>query len=533
MNNNKWTVILSILLTITLLMSGCQDSPAEQDETNEEMTTEIEINPEDSGPLRLAVTRPDNLNPLFNANQSLTQLYHLVYEGLVTFNENREIEPLLASDWEWNEAGQSITFTLRDGVKWHDGEDLTPDDVIFTINMMKDQLNRLEYPFVHADIINQISDVRSIDDNQVQVSFSRPFSNGLEALVFPVLPQHIFSGSGSSILNSEDFTIVGTGPYKVIDYDKSRSFELNYFHEYWGDSPYIQEIFVSVVPDREAAMSMFESGEIDLVEPLAIDWTKHTDRDEITGKSFLSNQYEFLGVNFENEWLSQKELRQAIAYAINREEILEQLYFNNGVVTDTPVFPDSWLNQLDQNKYSFDPAQAEELIGELEIPEGTTFSLLTNEDNQLRVATAQIIADYLRNAGLEVDIEEVEWENMQERTAEGNFDMVLTGWHLSVLPDLSFAFHSSQLDRGNFIRYQNEKMDEVIETIFAAADQSRKQEGWLDFQDLFIDEMPYISLFYKDHAVLHRETLRGELKPHGYNIFEGIETAYIVVTEEE
>lgn len=512
---------------------ACQDSSTEQEEEQTDQTTEIEVNPEDSGPLHFAVTRSDTLNPLFNGNPSLTQMYHLIYESLVTLDENHEVVPLLAKEWEWDESGQSIVFTLRQDVKWHDGEPFVAEDVVFTVNAMKRQLNQLEYPFVHADIINQISDVRKIADHQVRVSFSRPFSSGLEAMVFPVLPQHVFADTGQNLLNSDKFPILGTGPYRVKKYDKTRSFELNAFDGYWGKKPYIKEMFVTVVPDREAAMSMFESGEIDLVEPLSVDWTKHTDRDEVTGKSFLSNRYEFIGFNFDHEWLSQKELRQAIAYAIDREQILQKLYFNHGIISDTPVSPESWLNQMEEIKYEYNVDLAESMIKEMEIPEGTTFTLLTNEDNPLRVATAQIIAESLTAMGLETEMEAVAWEQLQERTKEGSFEMILTGWHLSILPDMSFAFHSTQKADGNFIRYENDRMDEVLQDIFAAIEPNQKKKEWLKFQELFVEEMPYVSLFFKKHAILHRETLRGDLRPDVYNIFRGIESAYIVTPMEQ
>lgn len=522
-----------LILVMLMMVTGCGNNEVVQEEADSSENIEATFNPEDSGALQMAVTRPSSLNPLFNGNESLTQMYHLVYEGLVTFNENREIEPELAKEWEWDERGQSITFTLRSNVTWHDGELFKPEDVIFTINAMKNKVSNLDYPFIHADIINQIADARKVSDHQVQISFSRPFSGGLEALVFPILPQHLFDGSGSSLLTSDDFPIIGTGRYQIVEHDMSRTFKLNYYPDYWGESPYIKEIFVSVVPDREAAMSMFESGEIDIVEPLSIDWTKHTDRDEVTGKSFLSNKYEFIGVNFTNEWMDQKELRQAIAYAIDREQILQQLYFNHGVVTDTPVFPHSWLSASDELTYSFHQETARQMIQGLEIPEETVFTLLTNEDNQLRVATAHVIAEQLSEVGLAVEVEKADWEDFQDRIAQRDYDMVLAGWHLSFLPDFSFAFHSTQRDAGNFIQYQNDDMDEILENIFGAANQNQKQEEWGRFQRLFVEEMPYISLFYKNHAILHRETLKGDLKPHAFNLFNGIENAYVMKVETE
>ena len=528
MKKRKRIGSLVVMLLITMLISACQQQPAEEIEAPEEAVIE-DYNPEDSLPLRLAITRPTKLNPLFNANDTLYQVYHLIYEGLIGFDEHMNLQPLLAENWELDESGSRVTFNLRQNVTWHDGELFTPEDVVFSFQVLRNHLNTLEYPNLYTTNLQQVSDVRKTGDNSVTFTFTRPYSNALETLVFPILPQHLFSGPNAPLLSSDDFPIVGTGRYQLEKYDASREMALRYYSSYWGRKPYIDEINIQIVPDREAQISMFENGEIDLVEPAAVDWLKYTDNDQVMGISFPSSHYEFIGFNFRNETWRQKELRQAIDMAIPKQEIINTIYFGHGTEATVPVHPVSWLYQTpEETEEEPGVAEAQELIQRLQLPEDTTFQLLTNAENPMRVKTAEAIASTLEEIGLMVTVEPLGWDEMQERLASGDFDMVLTGWHFSLIPDLSFAFHSTQESMGNFIGYANEEMDELLESAFFAPTRENKATAWHRLQDHLQQELPYVSLFFKDKAVLYRTTLRGELAPTQYNVFNGIETAYLI-----
>ena len=525
----KYTIwLLIMLLMLAVFASACQSPLSEETEEKVEEVVDLDYNPADSPPLRVAITKPLQLNPLLNGNDTLFQVYHLVYESLITFDEHFDVEPLLAESWETDNQGMSVTFHLREDITWHDGEPFTPEDVIFTFQVLREQAGNLEYPNLYVNNLQQISDVRKTGDHSIRVSFTRPYSNALETLVFPILPHHLFTGSNRSLLNSDQFPLVGTGRYQVESYDMSRSMNLTYYPSYWDKKPYIEEIEVVIVPDRQAQLSLFESGEIDLVEPLSVDWLKFTDHDGVGGITYPSTQYEFIGFNFRDEFWQARDVRQAVAHAIDREAMIRNIYFGNGLLSDVPVLPASWLHDDTRELVVRDVERAKEYMAGVELPEEAAYTLLTNEGNPLRLKTAELIADSLAEIGLTITVETLEWNALGERLAAGDFDLVLTGWQFSLIPDLSFAFHSTQEEMGNFIGYNHETMDRLLEGAFAAPTRQLKEEAWDQIQEHLATELPYISLLFKEHALLHRSTLRGELEPTQFNIFRGIETAYLI-----
>ena len=523
---------ICLLLMMTLIIVGCASS--EPEEINEVETDEMEqvYNPEDSPPLRIAITRPTQLNPLLNGNETLFQVYHLVYESLITFNESFDIDTLLAESWEMDPQGLSVTFNLREDVTWHDGEPFRAEDVIFTYHVLREQAERLEYPNLYTNNLRQISDVRITGDHAVRFTFTRPYSNILETLTFPILPQHIFEGENRSLLTSDEFPMIGTGRYQVQSYDVSHSMILKDYPAYWGKRPYIQKIEITIVPDRQAQLSLFENGAIDLVEPLSVDWAKYTDSEKIAGIEYPSTQYEFIAFNFQHDHWNDPRLRQAVAHVVDRDQILQSVYFGHGQMTEVPVSPSSWLYHQETIRFEHQTERARELISETDLPADTTFILLTNAGNPFREKTAEIIVEAMTEAGLLVDLEVLKWEDLQQRIAEGEFDMVLAGWQFSMIPDLSFAFHSSQEAAGNFIGYQNDRMDHLLESVFAAPNRSLKAEQWEELQDFILSELPYVSLFFKNHALLLSSSVKGDLDPIQFNHFRGIESAYLIPSRE-
>lgn len=510
--------LLVVMLLFSFLTTACQGEPTEPPEVPDEIIVE-DHNPGDSLPLRLAMTRPHQLNPLLNANDSLFQVNHLIYESLLTFDENMDVVPLLAESWDIDESGSQVTFHLRPNVTWHDGEPLRPEDVVFTFQVLRNKISGLNDSHVYAANVRQVNDVRKSGDRSVTFTFARPYSNALEILVFPILPQHLFISATAPLLDSMDFPIVGTGRFQLEHFDVSRGMTLRYYPSYWGRKPYIAQVDITIVPDKAAKVTLFENGKIDLVEMAAADWLKYTDNEQVNGIGFSSTYYEFIGFNLRNEQFQNKALRQAIDKAIQKQTILNAVYFGHGKISRSPIHPDSWLH-----KSGDDELEAAGVLTEIFV--GETIRLLTNENNPLRVRTAEMIMDNLEELGLSVELELVSWDEKQARLASGNFDMVLAGWHFSLVPDLSFAFHSTQQSMGNFIGYSNEEMDSLLEAASGANTRESKREAWHAIQAHLEKELPYVSLFFKDKALLYRTTLRGDLSPTQHNIFRGIETAY-------
>ncbi|WP_026476194.1 peptide ABC transporter substrate-binding protein [Alkaliphilus transvaalensis] len=543
MNMSK-NIYIILILIIALSFTACSGQllPDETFQEDEEEEIVIEnYDPAEGGNLKLAVTRFNTANPLFNSNKSLQQFQHLVFEGLVAFNHEMDLEPALAENWTISPDGQSIDFALRKDVRWHDGQPFTSQDVIFTFQAIKGTLKDLKGTSIYRGSLQQVSDMKAIDDDIVRVTFTRPFSNGLEVMTFPILPKHLFEGNKIITLNNEDFPLVGTGPYQLEGYQRMKKIQLKKNNNYWGQKPYIDTVEVLIVPDVEAKLSLFENGDVDVARPTSIDWGRYADNRRVNAYEFVSNDYEFIGFNFRNKLLQNEAVRKAFAYGVDRHAIVRNVYLNNATVTDVPINPQLWLYSDEagvQYGYSVDTANAllegagftkdyVDLYRKNEAGETLTFKLITNKGNTLREKTAYFIKDEMAAIGIKIEVEFLEWEDFNEAISRGNFDILLGGWELAPVPDLTFAFHSSQIGGTNYIAYNNEEMDTLLENASRARNRQEKLETYQKLQFHIANELPYLSLFFQNNGILVRDHVKGEKHPHDINIYKGIENWYI------
>ncbi|SCY06340.1 peptide ABC transporter substrate-binding protein [Alkaliphilus peptidifermentans] len=531
-------IFLLLVLIMTMLIAACsQEIVVEEPNNSVEIIENLE--PIKGGTLNLSVTRFNTFNPLFNNNKGIKQLQNIIFEGLISFNKELELQPALAEKWEIAEDGQSIEFTLRNGVKWHDGQPFTAEDVLFTFQVIKGNITSVKNTSVYRMSLQQISDMRIIDENRIRVTFTRPFSNGLEVMTFPILPKHLFDGNKASNLDSESFPIIGTGPYQLEEHQPMRDMKLKRNDAYWGESPYIDNIAVNIVPDREAQLSQFENGDIDFAEPISIDWGKYSDSKNVNVYEYVSNYYEFVGFNSRNKLVNDPTIRKAIAYGIDRHKLINNIYLGHGTVVDVPVFPQSWLYNEESLQYGYDANKATALLEEAgyvhsedkvrsnEAGEELKLILVTNNDNLLREKTAYFIKDELEAIGIEVEVKLLDWEELNEQLNTNSYDMLLGGWELSIGQDLSFAFHSAHLQDTNFIAYNNEEMDNLLVEAFRSANREEKKNNYDALQMHISNELPYFSLFFQNRAILVRDKVKGDLQPQIDNSFNGIEGWFI------
>ncbi|NLY86635.1 MAG: peptide ABC transporter substrate-binding protein [Tissierellia bacterium] len=565
---------LLILIALLVLITACQaqNDLSPDNDINEEIDDVVEYSPVEGGNVILPLTNFDTLNPLMTENSSYYFFSKLIFEGLFDFDKNLNIIPQLAKDYTIENDGKIVVIQLKDNIFWHDGERFTAYDVEFTINTIKyanadttykQMFSKSMGSFSPSDI-RRIMDVSVLDDTSIQITFDRAFSNNLEVLTFPIIPKHRFStGKGSNqdykkALEMEDYTPIGTGPYKFHSYEKTKEIILSSNENYREGKPYIDNITGMVLDNEEDILTAFETGQIHMATTISVDWDKYEQNSRIKAFEFVSGNYEFLGFNFEKEIFSGergRSLRKAIAYGIDRQSIIQNLYLGHGTQIDVPIHPDSWLLSDKGNTYGYNLELAKKEIsklgwadndkdGILEDEEGNkiTLNLLTNTYNLMRLKTAELIKEDLEKLGIAINIipneektdditlEDIEnqWEEINDLLSSGNFDMVLLGWQLSVIPDLSFAFHSSQIEYNtNFIRYSNDTMDQLLETVFLDGNRDRKIEHYDKLQSFIIEDLPYVSLFFKNKALLVDTKIMGELDPTFFNPYRGIEKAYI------
>lgn len=536
---------LFLVFLIIMVITACnEESPGEEPDNgeNEEVEEEQgETEPDYGGTMQLAVSGISHPNPIYNNPKEFFHIQQLIYESLVTFDRDRSIIPEIARNWSFSEDGRVLELELNPEVTWHDGEPFTVEDIAFTIDVIQNAPAENTSDQVYHNSIQHISSVQGLENGNVQITFTRPFSNALEALTFPLLPQHLFV-EDPELLESEDFPWIGTGAYKLVG-NNSEGFSLTKFEEHDRMDPFIENIEVQIEEDYDAKQQLFENGELDLLNIPYLDLEGYEGYNEEQVHNFTSNQLEFLAFNFELDHIvsDNPDIRKIIEAVISKDQVIEDVYFGLATKAKTPISPEHWLYK--ESLDSEDEALAEEEVQNVlkesgfefgedglwvdENGEPLGFSILVNDNHLPRVLAAELIQEQLRLSGFDVSLEKDSFTNIQQRLEAGDFEVYFGAWELAFLPDLSFAFHSDYTGRSNFMNYINPELDNVLEEAFRAPTQEEKKAHYDTLQRTIAIERPIISLYFLQETYFSSDRLQGKLAPEAYNIFANMEEWFL------
>lgn len=560
MNSRKFIYFLVVVLLLAFF-TGCNTEENDTATDSEEVSIDYMI--VEGGEVSLPLTPFNTLNPLMTNNLSYYYFSKLMLEGLFEFDENLEPTFQLAESYEILSDGRTIEAKLREDVYWHDGEKLTSDDVLFTVNTLINSTVETAYESLSTSN-SKIIGATVIDDYNIEINFSNGSSNNVDLLTFPIIPSHRFKSNSmrtsySMALEVENYTPIGTGPFKFESYDNHKNLNLKANENYRSGKPGIENIVGKVLNDEELFITAYEAGQINITPVTGVDWDKYKENSRIRVLEYVSNDYEFLGFNFKNPILSGENgatIRQAINYGINRQDIIQKVYLGHATQVDVPIHPNSYLLSDQGSKYGYTPTLSKELLetaniidrdgdGIAEDADGNkmSFRLITNSSNLYRYRVAEMISEDLKEIGIdivfdfntnyesEISLEQKteEWNVVESKINRGNYDIALLGWQLSYIPDLYNVFHSSQVGSDNFTRYSNENMDSLLINADKSYNRESKISAYGDLQQLIIEELPYISLFFRNKALLVDNIITGELSPTIANPYNGLENCIIVL----
>lgn len=563
---------LLAFICIILILSGCNADVESIEQKSEEELDYLIVN---NGEIILPLTPFSTLNPIMNNNNSYYHFSKLIFDSLFEFDESLKPIPNLVNTYNIKDEGKIISLNLREDIYWHDGEKFTADDVLFTINAINSAGDSTPYIKMLESIVGASSvgikgnvfSAKVIDDYSIDINFKEGYNNNLELLTFPIIPSHKFLNSNGSnnielALKLDGYIPIGTGPYKYVSYDKFKSVNLEANETYREGKPSIASIKGKVLGNEDLYLTAYEAGQIHISPVSDVDWDKYKQNSRIRTIEYISSDYEFLGFNFNNDLISHDkglEIRKAMYYGINRQEIIQKLYLGHATQIDVPIHPNSWLISDEANIYGYNVDVSKELLSingyldkdgdgirEDENGNKLSFKLVTNPSNQLRLRTAEMIRDDLKAIGIEVildfeisnkdDItkedEIKEWEELNNRLLSRDFDIALLGWQTSVIPELFSFFHSSQIDKINFINYNNVTMDDLLIKYRDSYEVEDKSIVYKELQGLIIDDLPYLSLFYRNRAIVVDSSINGDLKPTFFNLYKGLEKCFMVTKTE-
>ena len=537
--------LISVLLALAL--AGCSlvklpEAHIIEEEPPEAAPQPTEPAPTMGGELRVPLTAPDTLNPLLTKSSNMLSFLNLIFDSLVEYDENSRPVPSLATGWEVSPDGRIWVFSLRKDVKWHNGQTFSGKDVLFTFEILKSGALDSFYSSSMFDNIVEYG-LRYGDPYSFYIRLAEPTYNILDLLTFPVLPEDVYESAENMIQNRSDFSIepVGTGPYKADSGQPFDGTEIKLIRNenWWKGSSYIDSIIGKVFKSNEEARNAFNNGEIDLVDTTVVYANTKLNRNNATHYKYLTSIFEYLALNRNNPLFQDTGVKKAMAYAIDRKEIISKVYLNNAETVDVPIPSSSWLYDSSYRIYDYDIDRARSLLADAGWADSDgdgvlerdidgkkvdlAFTLLTNDDNDFRRDAADMIAKQLALIGIKVKVELLTWEVLQnEVLPSGNFDAILTAYSLDYMHDLRFAFHSSQIGSGNFIKYSSEELDSLLDKAATAFTEEDRLEAYAGIQKHFTEQLPVISLYFRTGSLLADNRVHGIRHINELDIYRNI-----------
>lgn len=530
LKNTKNVCVFAVCIVLFLLLAACGSPPIDGTDKNGTIKgNDSNSVPIRGGDLNLMAYNIDTLNPILTKSSSNEQLLKLVYEGLVQFDSRMNVIPKLAEKWQIFEEGKVWVFHLKTGINWHDKVELSADDVIHTINTIKNSDS------VYKENVKYIAFSEVIDKNSIKITLNQPYGDFVRMMNFPIIPKHIAISDNNAI---------GTGPYKIHEYKLLKLIKLRVNENWWtGRVAFIDELNINIMPDSETAFHSLEAGEIDVVTTNVVNWRKYTSNKRLDAKEFTTNAYEFMAYNFKNPILADLNIRKAIAYAINRKKIVEEVLLGHAKISDVPIMPGSIFSS-DDIIYDYNIKKSKQILKDSgwedhdkegvlrkksgNINEKLSFELLINTDNPVREMAAEQIIEDLKNVGIQVTIKKQSWEELFKDIQNKKFDIVLAGINLSPSADLSFAFHSKQIKEGtNFSQYNNPQMDDLLFNIFTLTNEEQRSNAYKEINKLIVDDIPYFSLYFRNSALVYNKKIKGGINPLFNNIYNDIDKWYV------
>ena len=464
-----------------------------------------------------------NLIPLLASDSPSHNIAGLVYNGLVKYDKDMKIIGDLAESWDISAGGLVITFHLRRGVKWHDGQPFTAADVLFTYQITVDP----KTPTAYAGDFLKVKKAEVLDAYTFRVTYDKPFAPALISWGNAVLPRHLLFGKDitKSPLSRHP---IGTGPYKLKEWIAGQKIVLISNTDYFEGRPYIDGYITRIIPDTATMFLELRAQGISLMDLTPLQYTRQTEnnlfKENFNKYSYLGFKYVYLGYNLKNPLFTDKRVRQAISYAINKEEIISGVLLGLGKPATGTYKPGTWAYNSNVKIYNFNPQKARQLLSDAgwKDTKGTgilekdgkpfIFEIVTNQGNDTRQKCAEIIQRQLKEIGITVKIRILEWAAfVNDFITKRRFDAVILGWSISLDPDAYDVWHSSKTapEELNFMSYNNPAADEMLEKGRSTFDQNQRKKYYDRFQEILAEDQPYTFLYVPEELIIISNRFRG------------------------
>lgn len=514
MKKFRWQLLIIFLagIVVGILLLG------EQPEGGQNVTTE----PVQGGFYTEALVGSlQRLNPLFDFdNPADRDIDRLIYSRLIAFDERGNPSADLASAWGISRDGTVYNFDLKPDVKWHDGEPLTADDVLFTVDLLRNGGS-----YVPADLQEFWAgiEVVKLSSTALQFKLPEPFAPFLDYLSFGILPSHLLNGKSIDEIKDMDFNIqpVGSGPYQfdrlIVENGQITGLVLKTFADYYGKEPFIEQLIFRYYPDSAAALQAYQTGQVQGISQISSDALAAA-LAEPNLAVYTGRQPELAMVmlnlnNAEASFFQDANLRRALYTGINRQYIVDKIFNGQAILADGPIFPGTWAYYDATPRIDLDVDMAKILLDEAGFPvnpdntaervssDGIAlkFTLLYPDTPQHQLVAEAIAQDWTA-LGVTVTLEAVPYDVLvMERLTNREYQAALVDLNLARYPDPDpYPFWDSVLATSgqNYSQWDHKIASEYLEEARIAVDAGERARLYRNFQVIFTDELPSLPLYY-------------------------------------
>jgi peptide/nickel transport system substrate-binding protein len=451
---------------------------------------------------------PLQLDPRYATDANAVRVGNLIYNSLLRADDRSRLQAELAESWRMIDATTYI-FNLRSDAKFHNGRPLTAADVKFTYDSILDLANRSP----KRGMLKPLRAIEQTGTYQLRFHLFAPHAPFVEQFTLGIVP----AGSPSDDVAHQPPP--GSGPLMLETMESGEKVTLRRNPNYWKEKPPLAGVIFKIVPDALVRVLEFQKGNIDFMqndlEPDMIPWLRNNSNANVD--AYPGTTFQYIGVNLRHPILKNVKVRQALAYAIDRDSLVRHILKDTGTVAGGLLSPLNWAYDANVRRWPYDPKRAKQLLDEAGYPDPDGDGPLprfhlsfktTNIDLRRRIAEA--IKEQLQQVGIEIDVRSYEWATFYSDIKTGNFHLYSLAWVGVMDPDILYQiFHSSSVppNGDNRGRYSNPALDRLLEQGRSTNDQAERKRIYGQVQHILAEDLPYVPLWWWNNVVVKKPEL--------------------------
>ena len=495
----KLLALFLALVMVGAVLPGCGDGSKDPGgQGNNGKTGE----PVKGGEITIGIAQDldDSLDPHQTVAAGTREVLFNIFEGLVKPNSDGEMIPAVAEKYTLSEDGTTYTFTLREGVKFHNGQTVTAEDVVYSINRCAAVPEGQEKPLVAA--FSAVKSVEALDEKTVAVTIAQRDLEFISYMTAAIIPADY---------ENQDTAPVGTGPFKFVSRTPQQDFVMERFEDYWGAPAWLDKVTYKICENADALVMNLNGGSIDLCAHLTSAQASQLNQSFQVLEGTM-NLVQAIYLNNQAKPFDNQLVRQALCYAIDRQGIMDMVADGHGTAVGSSIYPAFTKYFLPElvDKYPHDVAKAKELLAQAGYPDGFDMTISVPNNYQPHMDTAEVVAEQLREAGINVTIQPVEWSTWLDTIYNGRqFQATVVGVDAANMTARAMLERFTSDYGKNFINYNNPAYDALFQQAINAQDEAAQTDLYKQMETMLADTAANVYIQDLCDLVAMRQDLGG------------------------